>query len=174
MKRLASLLALVLGTSLAMADELPAVSSFKVDLEAVVKQGLVKPVDGITSAGQPDAAAFEVFAESGYVAIIDIRTEGENRRLDEPAVVEGLGMEYVLFPIGHDDITMENARALFEVLSEYDGPVLVHCASANRVGALFALKEFDETGDADQALEKGRAGGMTRLEGRVKKVLGVE
>lgn len=174
MKRLAVFVALVLASALATADDLAAVSSLKVDLEAVVKQGLVKPVDGITSAGQPDAAAFEVFAESGYAAVIDIRTEGENRRLDEPAVVEGLGMEYVLFPIGHDDVTVENARALFEVLSQYDGPVLVHCASANRVGALFALKEFDDTGDVESALEKGRAAGMTRLEGRVKKVLGVE
>jgi protein tyrosine phosphatase (PTP) superfamily phosphohydrolase (DUF442 family) len=53
----------------------------------------------------------------------------------------------------------------------YDEPVLVHCGSANRVGALIALSEFSETGDLDKALEAGRAAGLTRLEGTVREVL---
>jgi protein tyrosine phosphatase (PTP) superfamily phosphohydrolase (DUF442 family) len=56
----------------------------------------------------------------------------------------------------------------------YDEPVLVHCASANRVGALFALSTYRETGDFDKALEAGREAGLTRLEGTVRKVLEAE
>ena len=149
----------------------PAVADFKVDLAEVAEVGKVLPVDGVTSAGQPDQAQFRVFADSGYVAVIDLRTEGEDRGLDEPAVVEELGMEYVPFPIGRGDITVEKAKGLFELVDEYDGPVLVHCGSANRVGALVALKEFDESGDVDKALEAGREGGMTRLEGTVREAI---
>ena len=143
----------------------------KVDLDSVVEQGEVSPVDGITSAGQPDEAALEVFAESGYVAVIDMRTAGENRGFDEPAAVAGLGMEYVAFPIGGGDITLDKAQELDALLAKYDGPVLLHCASGNRVGALLAFREFLASGDADKALQTGRDGGLTRLERQVRDAL---
>ncbi len=172
-KRMAVLLWLVLGTSMACADKggSEAVSSLHVDLEAVAAAGVVEPVDGITSAGQPNEAQFKVFAENGYRTVIDIRTEGEDRGLDEPAVLEALGMEYVTLPIGRDDITIDKARELGALLEGRDGPVLVHCGSGNRVGALLALRKFDETGDAELALETGRAGGMKSLEGAVREVI---
>ena len=164
-----ALLTLLLATSIAIAGEVG--DSVKVDLEDVVEQGEVSPVGGISSAGQPDEAALSVFADSGYVAVIDMRTAGENRGMDEVAAVERLGMEYVAFPIGTSDITLERAGELDALLEQYDGPVLLHCGSANRVGALLALREFLDTGDAEQALQTGRDGGLTGLEGKVKEVL---
>ena len=149
-------------------------STLKVDLQTVVDTGVVQPVDGITSAGQPDAAAFGVFAEQGYTTVIDLRTEGEDRGLDEVAVVEGLGMEYVLLPIGRDGITFDSARSLDELISKADGPVLIHCGSANRVGALLALRKSLAGADDEAALEYGKEGGMTGLEGPVRSVLGGE
>lgn len=175
-KRVALLLFLILGTACSVVDEqdLSAVNSLKVDLDAVVISGQVKPVDGITTAGQPNEAGFKVFAEHGYVAVIDLRTEGEDRGLDEPAVVVALGMNYVPMPIGRDGITFENATKLQGLIDQYDEPVLVHCGSANRVGALFALNEYLETGDAEKALDVGRAAGLTRLEGAVKDAMGAQ
>jgi len=175
-KRLAlfALLALTACTGDANEADLNSVSSLKVDLAAVAETGKVVPVDGISAAGQPDAAQFKVFADNGYVAVIDLRTEGEDRGLDEPSVVEGLGMEYVSMPIDRDDITIEKARELGALMSQYDAPILVHCASSNRVGSLFALQLFDETGDAELALERGRAGGMKSLEDKVKEEMGVD
>jgi uncharacterized protein (TIGR01244 family) len=174
MKRLAVLLLLGLGTACSVADEQDpgAVSTLKADLDVVVEQRQVTPVDGVTTAGQPDAEAFKVFADAGYVAVIDIRTAGEDRGLDEAAVVQGLGMDYLQMPVGgRDGITFENAEKLDQLIGLYDEPVLVHCGSANRVGALFALNVFRETGDMDKALEAGRAAGLTRLEGTVREVL---
>jgi uncharacterized protein (TIGR01244 family) len=177
MKHLATLVLLFLGTACSIADEqdLGAVSTLKADLGAVVELGTVKPVDGVTTAGQPDEKALKVFADSGYVAVIDIRTAGENRGVDEPVVVQGLGMDYVQMPVGgRGGITFENAEKLDQLLDLYDEPVLVHCGSANRVGALFALNTFRETGDIDKALEAGRAAGLTGLEGTVREVLEAE
>mgnify|MGYP001827704577 FL=1 len=177
MKRLAVLLLLGLGTACSVAYEQDpgAPSTLKADLDAVVEQRQVTPVDGVTTAGQPDAEAFKVFAEAGYVAVIDIRTAGEDRGLDEAAVVQGLGMDYLQMPVGGSDgITFENAEKLDQLIGLYDEPVLVHCGSANRVGALFALHVFRETGDMDKALEAGRAAGLTRLEGTVREVLEAE
>ena len=163
-------LALLLAGQIAYAGD-ATTDPLKVDLDQVVEQGRVSPVDGITSAGQPDEAALRIFSESGYVAVIDMRTPGEDRGLDEPATVTGLGMEYLAFPIDSGDITLDKARELDELLAQYDEPVLVHCASANRVGALLALREYLASGDAEKALQTGREGGMTRLEGDVRRVL---
>ena len=173
-KHLATLLLLIFGAACSAADEqdFGAVSTLKADLDEVVELGRIKPVDGVTTAGQPDEAAFKVFAENGYVAVIDIRTQGEDRGLDEAAVVQGLGMDYVQMPVaGKDGITYENAQKLDQLIGLYDGPVLVHCASANRVGALFALNVYRETGDVNKALEAGRAAGLTRMEAQVREVL---
>jgi len=113
-----------------------------------------------------------VFADSGYAAVIDLRTETENRGLDEEAVVEGLGMEYVSMPIANPaEINLENARRLDELLKSYDAPVLIHCGSSNRVGALLALRASLNGADDKDALKVGKDGGLTRLEGRVIEVL---
>jgi uncharacterized protein (TIGR01244 family) len=150
-----------------------AVTTLLADPADVIAAGSVVPVDGVTSSGQPDEAALEVYARSGYAAVIDIRTAKEPRGMDdERAVVEGLGMDYVLLPIrGSDGITFENAAALDKLIDSYDAPVLVHCGSGNRVGALLALAKASEGMDDEQALEYGREAGMTRLEGAVRKAL---
>lgn len=176
MKHLFLVLCLILASLVAVAGDknLDTVSRLKVDLDAVVELNQVRPVDGVTTAGQPDEAGFKVFADNGYAAVIDLRTAGENRGLEESTVVESLGMDYINLPIGRDGITFANAKALQALIKGYDQPVLVHCASANRVGALFALSEYAESEDADAALEAGRAAGLTGMEPIVKKVLGVD
>jgi len=173
MKRLTFVLCLALASFWAIAGETDAGGSgnLKVDLGAVVASGQVKPVDGVTTAGQPDEAALKVFAENGYAAVIDLRTAGEERGLDEPAVTEALGMDYINLPIGRDGITFDNAKKLEETILSYDQPVLVHCGSANRVGALFALSAFEESGDIEKALQEGKEAGLTGMEPTVRKVL---
>ena len=119
----------------------------------------MSPVDGVTSAGQPDEAALEVFADVGYVAVIDLRGADENRGIEEAALVEEMGMHYVPFPIeGRDAISFENARKLDALIAEHDGPVLVHCGSANRVGALLALRASANGADDEAAIAEGQRG----------------
>ena len=154
------------------ASDVADTQNMKADLAKVVEAGVVQPVDSITSAGQPDEAALNVFAESGYVAVIDMRGPEERRGLDERVVVEELGMEYVPFPIvGSDAISFENAKELDGLLSEYDGPVLLHCGSGNRVGALLALRLSLSGADDGQAIDYGRSAGLTGLEPVVKERL---
>ncbi|MGI9237720.1 MAG: hypothetical protein ACR2QZ_10010 [Woeseiaceae bacterium] len=152
--------------------EVVATSALKVDLNEVVAAGVVKPVGGMTAAGQPDEASLKVFADSGYAAVIDLRTAGEDRGIDEPAVVKRLGMKYVSLPIGRNDIQFEKAEMLDELISRYDGPVLVHCGSSNRVGALLALRASLDGADDESAIATGRDGGLASLEGEVREVLG--
>ena len=128
-----------------------------------------EPADGITAAGQPNEAEFKELADDGYAAVIDLRTAREDRGLDEETTVEELGMDYVELPIdGRDGINFENAKKLHQILSNYDEPVLVHCGSSNRVGALFALRAKMNGANDEDALAFGKYAGMTSLESTVK------
>lgn len=121
-----------------------------------------EPLPGITTAGQPDQAALEGFAKDGYAAVIDLRGVDEDRGFDEKTAVEELGMSYVPLPIsGVDGISYENASALDALLEGIDGPVLLHCASSNRVGALLALRLKMNGGSSEEALDLGDAAGLT-------------
>ena len=140
-----------------------------VDIDDVLIIGDLQPTDGITSSGQPNASAFEIVAKSGYVAVIDMRGPSENRGLDEKAVVEELGLEYIEFPlVGREAISFANANQLDALLNDIDGPVLLHCGSGNRVGAILALRHSLQGADDEHAMLYGKSAGLTSLEPVVK------
>jgi uncharacterized protein (TIGR01244 family) len=147
-------------------------AAMHVKIDAIIEAGEVHAVEGITSSGQPNVAALEVLRDSDYAAVIDLRGEEEKRGIDEATEVEALGMAYVHFPVvGNDAINAENAARLDELLSNYDKPVLVHCGSGNRVGALLALRKSMQGADDEAAIEYGKAAGLTRLEKVVRERL---
>ena len=144
-----------------------------VDVAEISASGEVPEAPAIASAGQPDEAALRAFADAGYSAVIDLRGPQEDRGLDdEKATVEGLGMDYIALPItGRDALSFESASELDAILQGIDGPVLVHCGSGNRVGALLALRHSSQGAGDEAALELGRNAGLTGLEGLVKERL---
>ena len=170
-----NVLVLVLVTLLAIpiqAEDKTIDSKLLADIGAILVAKSVHPVDRITAAGQPNHPAFGVFAASGYTTVIDMRGSTEDRGLDEPSVVASLGMEYVAFPITRgEDISFENATKLDELIKDADGPVLVHCASSNRVGALLALRSSLAGADNEAAIAHGIEGGLTGLVAAVKEIL---
>jgi uncharacterized protein (TIGR01244 family) len=120
---------------------------------------------GITTSGQPSAAQLAAAAEAGFTTVIDLRTPGEDRGFDEQAEVERLGLRYLSLPVaGADGVTYANAEALDALLADLDKPVLVHCSSGNRAGALLALRAKLGGADNDAALALGIAAGVTALE----------
>ncbi len=130
------------------------------------------PVGAHLSTGQPDAKLLERAAAAGYVGVIDLRTPGEDRGYDEAAVAASLGLDYVALPVaGPAGVTFDNAAALDRALAGMDGPVLLHCASGNRVGALVALGAKAGGATDEEALAAGRAAGLTGLESVVRERL---
>lgn len=135
------------------------------------------PESGMLTGGQPTAAQLEQAAAAGFRTVINLRADGEDGELaGEAAIVADLGMRYVRIPMsGPADLTEANARLLAETLdAEGAGPILFHCASGNRVGALLALKAAVVDGvPAEQALALGKTAGLTRLEARTREMLGL-
>ena len=139
---------------------------------ALAPNGL-QPFPGVYTGGQPSADQLDMLAEAGFAGVINLRTEGEEGSEGEAERVAALGMEYVAIPVaGAEGMTEENARALADALARTGRPVLVHCASGNRVGGLFALKSGLLDGSpVEEAMEVGLAAGLTRLEPVVRERL---
>lgn len=131
--------------------------------------------DDVYSAGQPTEADLAALVHKGVRTIINLRHPTESTHFDEANVVATLGMRYANLPVsGAHDLTQETianfSRELTEARSR--GPVLVHCGSANRVGAVIALEQaWVHRQSAEAALAAGRAAGLAGLEPAVIELL---
>ncbi|MEM9291075.1 MAG: protein tyrosine phosphatase family protein [Acidobacteriota bacterium] len=132
------------------------------------------PLPNVLTAGQPTEEQLRQAAELGFRTVINLRSEGEDLGFDEAAVATELGLEYLAIPIsGAQDLTPKAVETLSEALANAPTqPVLLHCASSNRVGALLALKaQWLDGASTQEALILGREAGLTRLEPAVTEML---
>jgi len=127
----------------------------------------------LLTGGQPSEAQFLAAKEAGYQTVINLRGVGEPGTDTAPSMLAQAGVAYIHIPInGPGALTVDNAKLLDTALKENGGPVMVHCASGNRVGALFALRAFHLEGHSlEEALNVGRSTGMTRMEPMVRQLL---
>jgi protein tyrosine phosphatase (PTP) superfamily phosphohydrolase (DUF442 family) len=111
------------------------------------------PVPGVITGGQPSRGYLALLATSGFRTVIDARSRDEPRAIDEPEEVERMGMRYVNVPVKEriDDATFDRFRELMR--NSETRPLLAHCVSGNRVGALLlAYLVLDEEVEREQAL----------------------
>lgn len=134
------------------------------------------PVDGLVTAGQPTVDQMEGLARAGFASFISLRPEAEDGAGWEESHAADRSYGFARLPIsGAEDLTREKVEAFAGLLEGAgDEPTVLYCASSNRVGAMLALKAFWIDGaEPEEALELGLAGGMTRLEGPVREILGL-
>lgn len=124
------------------------------------------PAEGVLTGGQPTAAQFEAARQAGYKTIINLRGHGEAGVAEQAKSLPAMGFAYHHLPVdGGAGVTVDNAKTFARLLDEAEAPVMVHCGSGNRIGALAAMKAFHLDGaSADEALKIGRAWGLTGLE----------
>jgi len=113
-------------------------------------------------AGQPSPADFEQASKSGVKTVINLRHDGEIRDFDEPSVVTGLGLNYIHLPWAKpDELTDEVFDQTREYLNTAERPILLHCGSANRVGALWIpWRVLDGGLTFDEALAEAKTVGL--------------
>jgi uncharacterized protein (TIGR01244 family) len=133
------------------------------------------PFDGVLTGGQPTFDQIKQAAETGFKVVINLRTDNELPDPDQELTwVEGCGMKYIHIPVSvPEGLSPQNTKVFAEALSKPENyPLIVHCKSGNRVGAMFALKAFyiDEK-DIDEALLTGERAGLTKLSPAVRKIL---
>ena len=119
------------------------------------------PEPGVLFGGQPTEAQLKSMAADGLAFVLDLRAESEDRGFDEPAALQSLEVSYLNLPVDAERLAKPATFERFiETMEKVDGPVLVHCASGNRVGALYyaylaAGKGVDREQARVQAKEMG-------------------
>lgn len=124
--------------------------------------------------GQPTASQLVDAKAMGLKQIINLRPTTEDAGFDEASEVTEMGICYHCLPIsGRGDLSIENVRRFDALLSQAgNDSTLVHCASGNRVGALFALRAAWLQGrDTETALQIGKQHGLTAMLDAVRDIL---
>jgi protein tyrosine phosphatase (PTP) superfamily phosphohydrolase (DUF442 family) len=123
-----------------------------------------QPLPGLLTSGQPGPHHFEALKAAGVKVIFDIRDPMEPRPFDEPELVRRLGLEYVNVSVRQDALDDATMGAVLATLREHGGDlVLLHCASANRVGGallpyLILDQAMSEADAVDAAMRIGLRG----------------
>lgn len=129
---------------------------------------------GIIAAGQPDVHDLRRLRQRGVVSVVNIREPHENGFWDQEAdVVLHLGMQYRHHPLSRQQcLCADEAQRMHDLLQAVETPVLWHCASSNRVGALVALMErFVTEATPESALDRGEQAGLASLRPEIEDVL---
>src|ERR1051325_5344290 len=116
------------------------------------------------TAGQPKDDAFAKLAASGFHSVLNLRTDAEGVDLKrEQELVEKSGMKYFNVPVVGSAPKVESVEAFLTVVKDKTNhPMLIHCASANRVGAFWMIYRVSEQNwPEDKALEEARQIGLT-------------
>ena len=175
MRHLTLLLSLFVALLLAtptLADIAPRPQTKRV-LEPSLKNQIALDGGTLVLGGTPAPEELAAFARDGFKTVIDLRGPTEPEYAEHKARVEELKMTWIGLPVaGADGVTFANAAAMVELLEQAEGPTILHCASGNRVGALFALAVGAIPGTSvDEAIAYGQARGLTRLEPMVRELL---
>ena len=115
-------------------------------------------------AGQPSPADLAEYKKLGVTTVINLRTPAEMEKagIDEAAAAKAAGLHYVHVPIGATPPTdSELAKIYAELAKAPKQKVLLHCASSNRVGMVWALYRGTQQKVAPEvALAEGQAAGL--------------
>lgn len=118
---------------------------------------------GVFLASQPSAEDFDHAKKGGIKTVINLRLPDEVKDFDEAKVVTDLGMAY--HNIGFEgpdmltDDVLDRTRALLR--DQSNQPVLLHCSSANRVGAVWLAHRVLDAGlPYDEALAEAKTVGL--------------
>ena len=117
---------------------------------------------GVFLASQPNPSDFEQAKDGGIKTVINLRHDGENTDFDEGEVVKGLGLNYVHLPWkAPEEMTDDLLDRSRDLLKTSKKPILLHCASANRVGAIWLVHRVLDGGITfEEALAEAKTVGL--------------
>ena len=115
---------------------------------------------GVATGGRLAEGAVGQLKALGFRTIVDLRGPGEGVEAEGQAAEAG-GLRPVNIPVTvgapSDAQVAEFARVIEDAANE---PILVHCASGSRVGAMWTLYLAEKGVPVAKAVEEGRAIGM--------------
>ena len=148
----------LLVAALAAPAPLPAEVPESVDPERIPNYRVIRP--DLAVGGQPSPQAMMQLGEMGFKTIINLRTRREGA-LEEEQVVRALGLDYVWVPVSSTTLSLRDVEAVEQVLSDPErAPVLLHCGSSDRVGAVWGVIQARAGRTLEEAEAAARNAGL--------------
>ncbi len=120
--------------------------------------------ENFTTGAQPTGDAYVKAAASGFRAVLSLRTGSEGIDLArERARVESTKMRFFNIPVNSAAPRREQADEFLRLTRDpANHPMLINCASANRVGAFMMILRVVEQGwSQEKALEEAKRIGLS-------------
>lgn len=138
----------------------------------VINYGRATPYIG--TGGFIDATGIPMLKMLGFKTVVSLLKPDEGTP-NEGQMVEGAGMQYIHIAVPTKAPTAEQVAEFAKIADDPSNyPILLHCESSNRVGAMWALYRASKGVPAEIAVDEGRALGLkTSREPAVRKMLGM-
>jgi uncharacterized protein (TIGR01244 family) len=92
---------------------------------------------GIFTSGQPTSEGMTQIVSRGIKTVVNLRPHAEAGARDETKELSLLQIKYYNIPITPDSLTADNVAQFARIMREGNQPLLIHCASGNRVGGMW-------------------------------------
>ena len=138
-----------------------------VELERTLKDDIPHLLcidQNFATGGQPSQNAYAKLSSSGFRSVLNLRTAQEGISLEEEKqAVEKAGMRYINIPVVSRAPTPGQATEFLKAVKDKSlHPMLIHCASANRVGAFWLIYRVLEQGwPQEKALDEANRIGLS-------------
>ena len=118
----------------------------------------------VACGGATTAEAYPELKKLGFKSVINLRRESEPGA-DIPGVkaaAASAGMNFIHIPVDGANPSTDAAETFLKAVTDRaNQPVYIHCASANRVGAMWLIKRVKLDGwDVDRATKEAEAIGL--------------
>ena len=140
--------------------------------DSIVNYNRVAPY--VANAGLLRGKGLEEAKRLGFKLVIDLRAPNEDGAIAEEQLAKDIGVDYQRIVVGRgapDWSEIDKFAALIEDAERY--PILVHCVSSNRSGAIWAMYRAQAGVPPVIAIEEGRAAGLESREKAVRKMLNI-
>ena len=165
---ISQILSILALSAVAVAAEIPGSERARLDqIEGSLKSDVprVLCLDGsFTTGGQPTDQAYYKVAASGFKSVLSLRSANEGVDLArERSTVQKHNLRYFNIPVISSAPRPEQADEFLRVVQDKSNhPMLINCASANRVGAFMMIfRVLEQRWPEDKALEEAVKIGLT-------------
>jgi uncharacterized protein (TIGR01244 family) len=132
--------------------------------------------DKVTVGGQPTVDDLRALRAEGFVAVVNLRTDGEAGQPLSPEsegfAAHEVGLAYRHLPVAIPQLDPDHVHRLREAIQAAPGPVYVHCGAGQRACALSLLATAPTGARGDDLIARAADAGLpvtdARLEGFVR------
>ena len=121
----------------------------------------------VGTGGIVDPKRYAELKKLGIKTIINLNTDEEGAATEGKAIAAA-GIDYVSIPVSTLAPDANEVKAFSTYVNDPKYyPILVHCESSNRVGAMWALYRAENGVPAEIAVQEGRTVGLKPSRGRI-------